>query len=226
MHTVILGHTFDEYKEIVTEFHGAPAPGVMIGGFMVDTAVRALPDGILYDAICETRSCLPDAIQLLTPCTVGNGWLKIVPLGLFALTLYDKETLDGVRVCLDMGKVKAWPEITTWFLKLKSKHEQALENLLEEIRRAGSSIASLRPVHVRPEAAARAHKGSIGVCPQCGQAYPSDDGPICLLCQGAHAMYGEAPDDGLRAYAGPAAKPSRPDRARSTPVSRKGAAPA
>ncbi len=189
MRTGILGHTFDEYKEIVKKFHGAAAPGVIIGGFMVDTAIGALPDGVLYDAICETRSCLPDAIQLLTPCTVGNGWLKVIPLGLFALTLYDKETLDGVRVSLDMEKVEAWPEIKTWYLKLKSKHEQPLEDVLQEIRRAGSSIVSLKAVRVRPEVAARTHKGRIGVCPQCGQAYPSDNGPICLLCQGEDAVY-------------------------------------
>jgi formylmethanofuran dehydrogenase subunit E len=196
MHTGILGHTFDEYREIVKKFHGAAAPGVIIGGFMVDTAIWALPDGILYDAICETQSCLPDAIQLLTPCTVGNGWLKIIPLGLFALTLYSKETLEGVRVFLDIEKVEAWPEIKTWYLKLKSKQEQALEDVVEEIRWAGSSIVSLRPVRVRPDVAARTHKGSIGVCPRCGQAYPSDDGPVCLLCRGEYALYDMSGEEG------------------------------
>ena len=83
-------------------------------------AIRNLPDGVLYDAICETRSCLPDAIQLLTPCTMGNGWLKIIHLGRFALTLYDKQNYEGVRVFLDAEKVEAWPEIKAWYFKLKT----------------------------------------------------------------------------------------------------------
>ena len=61
--------------------------------------------GCLFDAICETRNCLPDAVQLLTPCTIGNGWLKVVNVGRFALTLYDKYQGEGVRVYLDPAKV-------------------------------------------------------------------------------------------------------------------------
>jgi formylmethanofuran dehydrogenase subunit E len=63
---------------------------------MVDLALSILPRGILFDAIAETGHCLPDAIQLLTPCTVGNGWLKVRDLGRFALALYDKQSGEGV----------------------------------------------------------------------------------------------------------------------------------
>jgi formylmethanofuran dehydrogenase subunit E len=60
----------------VKSFHGYVAPGVVLGGVMVDLARRQLPPEVLFDAVCETRHCLPDAVQLLTPCTLGNGWLK------------------------------------------------------------------------------------------------------------------------------------------------------
>ena len=83
-----------------------------------------LPAEILFDAVCETRNCLPDAIQLLTPCTIGNGWLKVVNVGRFALSLYDKYEGEGVRVFLDPVKVADWPEINNWYLKLKPKKEQ------------------------------------------------------------------------------------------------------
>jgi formylmethanofuran dehydrogenase subunit E len=184
MNAHILEHTFEEYLEIVKKFHGAPAPGVLIGGFMVDAAKRNLPDGILYDAICETRSCLPDAIQLLTPCTVGNGWLKVIHLGLFALTLYDKSNCKGVRVLLDPEKVEPWQEIKAWYFKLKSSKEQSLESIVKEINEAGTSILSIQQVTIRPEVAEKKHKGKIGVCPQCREAYPLDDGAVCLSCQG------------------------------------------
>ena len=166
------------------EFHGSQAPGLVIGGFMVDTAVRNLPNGISYDVICETRTCLPDAVQLLTPCTVGNGWLKIIPLGRFAITLYDKYNYEGVRVFLDAEKAKTWQEIYAWFFKLRSKKEQALEGIIREIGEAGSGILSMRRVNVRPEVVKKTHKGKIAVCPQCGEAYPLDDGKLCLACQG------------------------------------------
>jgi len=182
----ILDHTFEEYLEIVKAFHGSEAPGLIIGGFMVDTAIRNLPEGITYDAVCETRSCLPDAIQLLTPCTVGNGWLKIIPLGRFAIALYDKYNYDGVRVFLDAEKAKAWQEIHAWFFKLKSKEMQKQESVIREIGEAGSGILSIRRVIVRPEVVKKIHKGKVTLCPQCREAYPSDDGKVCLACQGGN----------------------------------------
>ncbi|MBW2217489.1 MAG: formylmethanofuran dehydrogenase subunit E family protein, partial [Deltaproteobacteria bacterium] len=82
-------YTFDEFVPIVENFHGFAAPGVLIGGFMVDLALRNLPEGEFFDAVCETPKCLPDAIQLLTPGTIGNGWLKVVNFGRYALSLYE-----------------------------------------------------------------------------------------------------------------------------------------
>jgi len=86
------------YLEMVKAFHGHVAPGMIFAGLMVDLAYRNLPPGEFFDAVCETRACLPDAIQILTPCTVGNGWLRIVDIGRFALSFYEKYTGDGVRV--------------------------------------------------------------------------------------------------------------------------------
>ena len=37
-------HTFDEFVSIVKTFHGYQAPGVLIGGLMVDLALRNLPE--------------------------------------------------------------------------------------------------------------------------------------------------------------------------------------
>ena len=48
-------YSYDEYVERVKSFHGAVAPGVAIGGFMVDLALRNLPKGEVFDAVSETR---------------------------------------------------------------------------------------------------------------------------------------------------------------------------
>ncbi|HEU20188.1 MAG TPA: trehalose-binding protein, partial [Deltaproteobacteria bacterium] len=60
-------YSFDEYIHLVKSFHGHIAPGMVIGGIMVDTALKNTPAGEFFDALCETESCLPDAVQLLMP---------------------------------------------------------------------------------------------------------------------------------------------------------------
>ena len=177
-------YSWQEFCDMVQAFHGYPAPGVIIGGYMVAAAQRRLPSGILYDAVCETRSCLPDAIQLLTPCSVGNGWLRVFHFGRYALSLYDKSTGEGWRIWVDPQKLQEWPEMETWFLKIKPKQEQNSERLFEEIESAGDSICSLQPIQLQPQFLVRRSKGGISICPQCQEAYPAADGPSCRACQG------------------------------------------
>jgi formylmethanofuran dehydrogenase subunit E len=177
-------YSFDEYVHLVKSFHGSLAPGLVIGGFIVDLALKNLPDGEFFDAICETAVCLPDAVQLLTPCTIGNGWLKIFDTGRFAVTLYEKESGKGVRVYLDTEKLRAWPEFNAWYFKLKPKKEQNFELLMAQIKEAGASALSVQQVRVKPELTVKRRLGPTAVCPSCGEAYPLRDGSPCLACQG------------------------------------------
>jgi formylmethanofuran dehydrogenase subunit E len=185
---MIRSYSYEEYLQRVKEFHGYLAPGVIIGGFMVDEAYRHLPPEGLYDAISETPKCLPDAIQLLTPCTIGNSWLTIINLGRFALALYDKQSGHGVRVCIDTAKLDSWPEIKSWFLKLTPKKEQDDERLLREIADAGADITRTMNVTVMPHILNRQRRGKITICPSCNEAYPQADGSLCLAC-GRDAVY-------------------------------------
>ncbi|MBW1721082.1 MAG: tRNA CCA-pyrophosphorylase [Deltaproteobacteria bacterium] len=180
----ICTYTFEDYLSLVRSFHGHLAPGVVIGGVMVDVAYRRLPAEGLFDAICETRACLPDAVQLLTPCTVGNGWLRIVDLGRYALALYEKTGGKGIRVFLDPARLEKWSEIRAWFFKTKPKAEQDPERLLDQIREAGESIYGVQEVEVHPCFLGRPHRGGFAVCPLCGESYPARDGGICRACQG------------------------------------------
>jgi len=175
---------FDEFLRVAEEFHGAVAPGLILGGYMVEMAKSQIPDGVLYDAISETASCLPDAIQLLTPCTIGNGWLKVIDLGLYALSLFDKYTGEGIRVSLDQGKLAPYGEIRAWYFKLKEKRDQDLRLIVEEIRKAGEKILAVRKIRVSPGILGKTGKGEIGVCPACQEGYPVKHGATCLSCQG------------------------------------------
>ena len=181
---MILNHTYDEYMEMIKGFHGHVAPGMVLGGFMVDLAYRHLPDGEFFDAVCETRACLPDAIQILTPCTVGNGWLKIVNLGRFALSFFEKYSGKGVRVFADETKFEPWPEVKTFFFKLKPKKEQDFQQLMGEVQKAGSSIFSVQTIQMDLDFIHSHGRGAFAVCPICREGYPVDDGKICRGCQG------------------------------------------
>jgi formylmethanofuran dehydrogenase subunit E len=183
--TTVCGHTYDEYLGMIKGFHGHVAPGVALGGLMVDMAYKNLPDGQYFDALSETRSCLPDAIQLLTPCTVGNGWLRIVDLGRFALSLFEKYSGNGVRVFVDSRKLEQWPELKTFFFKLVPKKEQDGKALMDEIRLAGASIFAIEKVVVDLDSVRSSNRRSFAICPACGEGYPKSDGDKCLSCQGS-----------------------------------------
>src|SRR5512138_2310897 len=180
----ICRYTVDQYIDKLIAFHGNFAPGLLIGGFMVDAAVRRMTTYEFFDAICESTSCLPDAIQMLTPCTVGNGWLKVINTGRFAIALYEKRSGEGVRVGVDVNKLERYPEVRNWFLRLVSKHEQDKDALLREIRRAGQDILFAKPVRVSSELRAKKPRTPVVLCESCGEAYPENGRVFCAACQG------------------------------------------
>jgi formylmethanofuran dehydrogenase subunit E len=179
-------YSYEEFIDKVKAFHGNVAPGIIAGGIMVDIARAHLPEGEFFDVICETDHCLPDAVQILTSCTIGNGWLKIVETSRYALTFYNKYTGEGIRVHLDAEKLAGWPCIRAWFLKEKSKKEQKIEDILDELRKAGTNIYSRKKVKVQPSYLASLGKKSspVALCPSCGEAYRTNLGEACPACRG------------------------------------------
>ncbi|TVM17392.1 trehalose-binding protein [Oceanidesulfovibrio indonesiensis] len=177
-------YTFQEFKDMAKAFHGYPAPGLLVGGYMVELAKSRLPEGTLFEALVESPKCLPDAVQLLTLCSMGNGWVKVLNLGRYALTLFDKYTGEGWRVWIDPARLEAWPEIAGWYLKRKPKAEQDTGKLFAEIEEAGDAILGVAPVQVDARFLGKGSMGAIGLCPACGEAYPASDGPLCRGCQG------------------------------------------
>jgi formylmethanofuran dehydrogenase subunit E len=192
-------YTFEEFLEVAAAFHGNPAPGLIIGGFMVDVARAFLPEGTLFDAVVETKKCLPDAVQILTPPSYGNGWMRVRNLGRYALSLYDKHTGEGYRVWLDPEHLRAWPEIHAWYLKTKPKKEQDRTRLFAEIKSGGRALCKVAKVTVRPDFVAKPHMGAIAVCPVCGEGYPKADGAICRGCAGEAPYLREGDSPKLRA---------------------------
>jgi formylmethanofuran dehydrogenase subunit E len=171
----------------LSAFHTYPAPGVLIGAFMVDLALELLgasPEKKLY-AVCETPKCLPDALQVVARCTTGNNRLRVVPIGKFAITLNaptDGDTAEAIRVWVDLEKLKKYPTIDTWYANSPAYDKHTMkERLQDEIFRAGRNILSSEKVRIL---VTRKKKWSSVTCPCCGETVPDYliEGDRCGAC--------------------------------------------
>lgn len=178
----ICGYSFEEFLNKISEFHGSIAPGLVLGGYMVEMAKSAFEDERSFYAFSESNQCLPDAIQLLTPCTIGNKRLKVLDLGRYAIVFYDKNEGTGVRVSIDTEKLEKWPIIKEWYFKTRPKEEQDLDALLDAMKNAGLSIFSIKKVKVGKEYLGKKKMGKTGICPICNEAYPLSHGSVCRGC--------------------------------------------
>jgi formylmethanofuran dehydrogenase subunit E len=85
-----------------------------------------------------------------------------------------------------VDKIEAWPEVKSWFLKLKPKREQNREALTDQMVEAGISLCGIITVRVLPLFLQKRGKGEIAHCPFCGEAYPKNHGPVCLAARIGH----------------------------------------
>ena len=167
----------DDILSNLERFHGALVPGLIIGAYMVELAYEKLGDVEMVDAVVETKKCIADAVQLMTSCTLGNGWLKVYNWGIFAITLYDKKSKKGVRVYLDTKKIPKISMIHKWFFREIGKNLHNEVN--KEIFKLKKSILSYEYVNVVIE---KKKSARIIVCSKCGQPFPSEGSKKCLSC--------------------------------------------
>jgi formylmethanofuran dehydrogenase subunit E len=172
----------EDYFHAVRDFHGFLAPGVVLGGLMVDWALETMAPSRLLDSVAETRKCLPDAVQLLTPCTVGNGWLRVLDWGKLALTLYDKETMEGARIHVDVHKMGPYPLLKSWAMKEKSRRDNPLEPLVDEILTAGRDVLTCTKGILERVPGRVALYGQPRLCFRCGEAFRYGSDTVCAGC--------------------------------------------
>jgi len=104
---------------------------------------RGMTEGALLEVVSESPWCLPDAAQVLTPGTMGNGWRKVGNLGRYAVTFYDNYTGEGICISVCPQKLDRCGEFKAWFYKLKSKPEQGASKLHREIALAEASVCTM-----------------------------------------------------------------------------------
>ena len=181
---LICAVAYEDFVIRMEEFHGYRSPGILLGALMVEAALKEGATTPYLNMVTETIVCLPDAVQLLTPCTIGNGFLQILDWGKFALTAYDRKTLAGVRVWLDHDALTGYPLIHSWFERsLKAREKPAFEELAPEILKAGADLIAHRPVRLH-QALKSAQHVPTGRCPNCRESYPLHFGAACPSCAG------------------------------------------
>ena len=171
----------------LADFHTYPAPGVLIGAFMVDYAMDLLgaKKGQKLYGVCETPKCLPDALQVLAHITIGNNRLKVVPIGKFAITMNppsEGPTTDAVRVYVDLTKLKRYPTVDTWYANSPAFDKKTMKGkLFDEIFSAGRNILSCEKVRVPVK---KRSKWVSVTCPCCGETVPDYliEGDHCGAC--------------------------------------------
>lgn len=180
----ICGVELDNFIISMEDFHGYRSPGMLIGGFMVEAALDRLGATPYLNIVSESVVCLPDAIQLLTPCTIGNGFLQIFDWGIFALTAYDRMRLSGQRASLDLDRIQSYPLIQQWFDRSVRKNEKPpFEAFSAEVQEACSEVIVCQVVRME-----RALKEDRPVptsrCAGCGESYALRLGDRCPACLG------------------------------------------
>ncbi|MBW1694431.1 MAG: formylmethanofuran dehydrogenase subunit E family protein [Deltaproteobacteria bacterium] len=178
----LYGIAYEDFLIEMEAFHGHRSPGVLLGGLMLDTVLKELESTPYLNIACETVICLPDAIQILTPCTFGNGFLQVLDWGKFALTAYDRQTLTGVRGWLDLDRLPEYPLVHNWFERTGRPREKPPFDLLaEEMLTAAPQLIAQGPVRLH-RALKDPNPVPTGRCPKCSESYPLHLGPACPSC--------------------------------------------
>ena len=184
---MICGVSLKEYCIRMEEFHGARSPGLLFGGIMLDLALRELGETPYLNVVTETVVCLPDAVQLLTPCTLGNGFLQVFDWGKFALTVYDRMNLHGVRAWLEPEEIDRYPLIHGWFVRSSEAREKpSFQEFAPEILQHGDRLLRCRPVRLHRPLKETDRIPTVK-CQECGEFYASRLGSKCPAC--LHGAY-------------------------------------
>ena len=179
----LCGKPGDSFLLALEHFHGNQTPGLILGAIMVDWAFELL--GIDSDpkAVVENRSFLPDAVQILTPCTLGNGRLVALDWNKMALSLFDRRRTAGYRVWLDLKKTRAIASIYAWQMNLPLPPRVSSGNVISDLLMAGRAVLSYRAVPIT-RVFISPRISDMLVCPRCDEAYPASHGKRCKACQG------------------------------------------
>ena len=191
--------------EEIASFRRGAEPGVAYGIRMVLRAkdflkISDLKKADLY-VIAETSRCLPDAIEFLTGCTIGNGRLIIKDHSKMAASFVDLGTKRAVRVMItpkfqrhDIARSK---RIMKMREKRKFKEVAYLraQRALEIIKAPSETLLRIQEIELAEPILAAGLPTKIVFCEGCGESIREEkarvkDGKIlCLVCAEVDRCY-------------------------------------
>ncbi|OFV80588.1 MAG: hypothetical protein A3B65_06970 [Acidobacteria bacterium RIFCSPHIGHO2_02_FULL_67_57] len=169
---------------------GRPRSGIILGIRMVLRAMQELQIGDPAEvhrqliAFVETDRCLPDAVELVTGCRLGNRTLKFRDLGKMAATFLDLRTNHAIRLA---ARETANQRALEVFKGLEK--EEALSRAYREW--PDEELFSWQPVAVElPTEERPGYRAPRVVCAECGEGISFHrevaraGRPLCRSCAG------------------------------------------
>ncbi|MCD1295040.1 formylmethanofuran dehydrogenase [Methanocella sp. CWC-04] len=175
-----------QFIDKAVQYHGFPAPGVILGAYMIDLALEKLdtgPDEKLF-AIAETSKCLSDSIGIITGCTPGSSKFLLFDTGRLSLAI-GKDDGTGIAKCVRAfvahEKTEGYPALMTWYYN-EPDSKNDLPALLEDILKAGRSI--LLWEYVNAPIPPKDQDWKPAFCIKCGEMIPDKklENGLCKAC--------------------------------------------
>jgi formylmethanofuran dehydrogenase subunit E len=114
----------EDFKKCA-EFHGHVCPGLALGYRAAKAGLDRLKMNRASDeelaVVIETDACGADAIQVLTGCTIGKGNLIIKDYGKQVITLFGRESGEGIRMSMIPGKIS-----------ISDRHRELIKKITDE----------------------------------------------------------------------------------------------
>jgi formylmethanofuran dehydrogenase subunit E len=151
--------------------------------------------------VAETARCLPDAIQFLCGCTIGNKRLIIRDYGKMAATFIHRDKNLAVRVTISPEFQKKDVQRSQEFIKLKREHRfkeienRRMKDTLQILMVPDKELLRIQEVEIIEPLPAIFMPSGIVFCEKCGESTREDkiqirDGKnLCLVCAGIEKPY-------------------------------------
>lgn len=158
----------EEYVKLAAK-DGRTRSGIVLGIRMALLALKELgledplPEHRSLVAFVETDRCLPDAIQVVTGCRLGNRTLKFKDLGKMGATFVELKTNRAIRIA---ARESANQEALRAFRHLEKEDalQQAYRTLPDETLFTRQWVSIDLPPEERP-----GHRAPRVLCAECGE---------------------------------------------------------
>ena len=186
-------------------FRRAVEPGVAYGIKMIFGVKNYLKikdfKKINLIVVAETSRCLPDAIQFLCGCTIGNRRLVIKDVGKMAATFIDRDAGRAVRVTISPTFQKRDVQHSKKLIQLKEKRNFAeiesrrLQDSREILKIPNEELLRIQEVEITEPLSAIFMPSGIVLCEKCGESTREskvkikDGKKLCLVCAGVEKHY-------------------------------------